>query len=196
MIDTSGSMWGNEASAPINVAISLGLYAAERARGPFAGHYISFSRRPQLIETVGVDFCDKVQRIYKTNLCENTNIEAAFDMLLNTAIKNHCTQDDLPKSIVIVSDMEFDSQRGYYGRSDRTLMENIATKWAQYGYQMPHLVYWNVDARHDNVPMSVKDGVTLVSGFSPVIFEQIMKGKTAYDLMFDKLDSERYACIK
>lgn len=196
MIDTSGSMWGNEASAPINVAISLGLYAAERARGPFAGHYISFSSRPQLIETVGVDFCDKVQRIYKTNLCENTNIEAAFDMLLNTAIRNGCTQDDLPKSIIIISDMEFDSQRGYYGRRDNTLMENISTKWAQYGYQMPHLVYWNVQARQNNVPMDVKDGVTLVSGFSPVLFEQIMKGKTAYDLMFDKLDSDRYACIK
>jgi hypothetical protein len=196
MIDTSGSMWGNEASAPINVAISLGLYAAERARGPFAGHYISFSRRPQLIETVGIDFCDKVQRIYKTNLCENTNIEAAFDMLLNTAIRNNCTQDDLPKSIIIISDMEFDGQRGSYGRSNNTLMENIATKWAQYGYQMPHLVYWCVDSRHDNVPMDVKDGVTLVSGFSPVLFEQIMKGKTAYDLMFDKLDSDRYACIK
>jgi hypothetical protein len=196
MIDTSGSMWGEEASAPINVAISLGLYAAERARGPFAGHYISFSRRPQLIETVGVDFCDKVQRIYKTNLCENTNIEAAFDMLLNTAIRNNCTQDDLPKSIIIISDMEFDSQRGYYGRADHTLMENIADHWAEYGYQMPHLVYWNVQARHDNVPMDVKDGVTLVSGFSPVLFEQIMKGKTAYDLMFDKLDSDRYACIK
>lgn len=196
MIDTSGSMWGCEASAPINVAISLGLYAAERARGPFAGHYISFSSRPQLIETAGVDFVDKVRRIYSTNLCENTNIEAAFDMLLDTARKTHCTQDELPKSIVIISDMEFDSQRGCYGRSDRTLMENIAVKWAQAGYQMPHLVYWNVDARHDNIPMSVKDGVTLVSGFSPVIFEQIMKGKTAYDLMFDKLDSERYACIK
>ena len=196
MCDTSGSMWGSEASAPINVAISLALYAAERARGPFAGHYISFSRRPQLIETVGVDFCDKVQRIYKTNLCENTNIEAAFDMLLNTAIRNNCTQDDLPKSIIIISDMEFDGQRGYYGRSNNTLMENIATKWAQYGYQMPHLVYWNVQARQNNVPMDVKDGVTLVSGFSPVLFEQIMKGKTAYDLMFDKLDSDRYACIK
>ena len=196
MIDTSGSMWGEEASAPINVAISLGLYAAERARGPFAGHYISFSRKPQLIETVGVDFCDKVQRIYKTNLCENTNIEAAFDMLLNIAIRNNCTQDDLPKSIIIISDMEFDSQRGYYGRSNNTLMENIAAKWAEYGYQMPHLVYWNVQARQNNVPMDVKDGVTLVSGFSPVLFEQIMKGKTAFDLMLDKLNSERYACIK
>lgn len=196
MIDTSGSMWGSDASAPINVAISIGLYAAERARGPFAGHYISFSSRPQLIETAGVDFVDKVRRIYSTNLCENTNIEAAFDMLLNTAIKTHCKQSDLPKSIIVVSDMEFDRQRGHYGYSNNTLMENIAMKWAQHGYQMPNLVYWNVQARQNNIPMTVKDGISYVSGFSPVLFEQIMKGKTAFDLMMDKLDSDRYACIK
>ena len=196
VVDTSGSMTGAEASAPINVAISLGLYAAERARGPFAGHYISFSRTPQLIETKGVDFCDKVQRIYKTNLCENTNIEAAFEMVLKTAIRNGCTQDDLPKSIIVISDMEFDYQRGYYGKSTNTLMENIAERWRQHGYEMPNLVYWNVQARQNNIPMTVKDGVSLVSGFSPVLFEQIMKGKTAYDLMLDKLNSERYACIK
>lgn len=196
MIDTSGSMWGSEASAPINVAISIGLYAAERARGPFAGHYISFSSRPQLIETAGIDFVDKVQRIYSTNLCENTNIEAAFDMVLRTAINNHCTQADLPKSIIVVSDMEFDAQRGYYGSRNGALMENIERKWNQAGYKMPNLVYWNVQARQNNIPMTVKDGISYVSGFSPVIFEQIMKGKTAFDLMLDKLDSERYACIK
>lgn len=196
MIDTSGSMWGSEASAPINVAISIGLYAAERARGPFAGHYISFSSRPQLIETAGIDFVDKVQRIYSTNLCENTNIEAAFDMVLRTAINNNCTQADLPKSIIVVSDMEFDAQRGYYGSRNGTLMENIERKWNQAGYKMPNLVYWCVQARQNNIPMTVKDGISYVSGFSPVIFEQIMKGKTAFDLMLDKLDSERYACIK
>ena len=196
MIDTSGSMWGSEASAPINVAISIGLYAAERARGPFAGHYISFSSRPQLIETKGVDFVDKVYRIYRTNLCDNTNIEAAFDMLLDTARRTHCSQEDLPKSIIVVSDMEFDSQVGYYGNRNNTLMENIAHKWAMTGYKMPNLVYWNVQARQNNIPMQVKNGVTLVSGMSPVIFEQIMKGKTGYDLMMDKLNEERYACIK
>ena len=195
MIDTSGSMWGTEASAPINVAISIGLYAAERARGPFAGHYISFSSRPQLIETKGVDFVDKVYRIYKTNLCENTNIEAAFDMLLDTACKTHCAQEDLPKSIIVVSDMEFDPQRGYYGNRNNTLMENITHKWEMAGYKMPNLVYWCVQARQNNIPMRVENGVTLVSGFSPVIFEQIMKSKTALDLVYDKLDSERYACI-
>lgn len=197
MIDTSGSMWGTEASAPINVAISIGLYAAERARGPFHGHYISFSSRPQLIEICGSDFVDKVRRIYSTNLCENTNIEAAFDMLLNTAIKSHCRQSDLPKTIIVVSDMQFDAQRGRYGVSNATLMENIAYKWQRAGYQMPELVYWNVQARGNNViPMQAKDGITFVSGFSPVLFEQIMKGKTGYDLMMDKLNSERYECIR
>ncbi len=195
VVDTSGSMWGTEASAPINVAISLGLYAAERARGPFAGHYISFSSRPQLIETVGVDFVDKVWRIYQTNLCENTNIEATFDMLLETAVKNHCAQSTLPKSIVIISDMEFDSQCGWYERKNATLMENIRDKWEYYGYNMPNLVFWCVQSRQNNVPMVVKNGVTLVSGFSPVIFEMIMKGKTGYDLMMDKLNESRYECI-
>ena len=201
VVDTSGSMTGSQASAPINVAISLGLYAAERARGPFAGHYVSFSSRPQLIETAGVDFVDKVWRIYQTNLCENTDIEGTFEMLLKTAIRNRCKQSDLPKSIVIISDMEFDMARGHYygGRPPKdhaTLMENIKRKWERAGYKMPNLVFWNVQARQDNIPMKVEDGISFVSGFSPVLFEQIMKGKTAFDLMFDKLDSERYACIK
>ena len=197
MVDTSGSMWGSDASAPINVAISLGLYAAERARGPFHGHYISFSHSPKLIETCGVDFVDKVRRIYEQNLCENTNIEAAFDMLLNTAIRSRCKQSDLPKTIVVISDMEFDAARGYWSsQDDSTLMEQIARKWKRAGYRMPELVYWNVQARHDNIPMKAKNGITFCSGFSPVLFEQIMKGKTGYDLMMDKLNSERYECIK
>ena len=193
--DTSGSMWGSEASAPINVAISIALYCAEKAKGPFHGHYISFSSRPQLIETYGVDFVDKVRRIYQTNLCENTNIEATFDMVLNTALKNHIKQEDMPENLIIISDMEFDYQRGRYGTSTKTLMENIELKWNQAGYKMPNLVYWNVDARNDNIPMTVKDGVSLISGMSPVIFEQIMKGVTALDLVLDKLNSERYAPI-
>ena len=191
VIDTSASMWGT----PISVAISLGMYAAEKARGPFHGYYVSFSRRPQLVRVEGVDFVDKVQRIYEKNICENTNIEATFDMLLDTAINNGCTQKDLPKNIVIISDMEFDSQVGSYEKTQQTLMENIRDKWRCYGFKMPNLVFWNVDARRNNVPMRVQNGVTLVSGFSPVTFEMIMKGKTAFDLMMDKLNSARYVII-
>lgn len=203
VVDTSGSMsWSGGAAAPINVAISLGLYCAERAQGPFAGHYVSFSSRPQLIETKGVDFVDKVRRIYRTNLCENTNIEATFDMLLNTAIQNHCTQDELPENILILSDMEFDvgTGHGYYGRSSwnpKTLMEGIREKWARHGYRMPKIIYWNIDARQNNIPEDIGVGdISYVSGMSAAIFETIMSGKTGLELMKEKLDSPRYECIR
>lgn len=203
VVDTSASMRGT----PIEVAISLGMYCAEKANGPFAGHYVSFSSRPQLIKVEGVDFCDKVKRIWATNLCENTNIEATFDMLLNTAIRNKCSQDDLPQNIIVISDMEFDQARGIHrydwatrsyitdGASTETLMEGIARKWAAAGYQVPKLIFWNVDARQNNIPMTVKDGISYVSGFSPSLFQQIMSGKTAFDLMYEVLNQDRYSVI-
>lgn len=200
VVDTSASMRGT----PMNVAISLGLYCAERCKGPFNGYYVSFSRAPRLVRTEGVDFCDKVARIANTNLCENTNIEATFDMLLNTALANHCTQDELPQNIVVISDMEFDAgtgQRNYWGSGTpsfkaETLMESIRKKWASYGYQMPKLLYWNVDARQDNIPEDLGNGpISYISGFSPSIFETILSGKTGLDLCLEKLNSERYSVI-
>ena len=205
VVDTSASMRGSDASAPINVAISLGMYCAEKAKGPFAGHYVSFSRTPKLITVEGTDFVDKVKRIYQTNLCENTNIEATFDMLLNTAIANRCSQDDLPQNIVIISDMEFDqgTRQGYYAdphsinsHNAETVMEGVARKWAAAGYKMPHLIYWNVQARQANIPMLGNGPISYVSGFSPSIFQTIMTGKTGYDLMMEKLNSERYAKVQ
>ena len=206
VVDTSGSMVRNDAAAPINVAISLGLYCAEKANGPFAGHYISFASRPQLIKTEGVDFVDKVQRIYKTNLVDDTNIEATFDLMLNTAIQNRCSQDDLPQNVIIISDMEFNSATGagWYSRHNNgfntenaeTLLEGIAKKWAAHGYEMPHLIFWNVDARQNNIPMLGNGRISFVSGMSPTIFETIMSGKTGYDLMMEKLNSDRYTVIQ
>ena len=203
VVDTSGSMVDSDAAAPINVAISLGLYCAEKAQGPFAGHYVSFASRPQLIKTDGVDFVDKVQRIYKTNLVDNTNIEATFDLLLDTALSNKCSQDDLPQNIIVISDMEFDAATSGWRSSSRinsrnaeTVLEGIARKWAQHGYKMPHLIFWNVDARQNNIPMLGNGPISYVSGFSPSIFETIMSGKTGYDLMMEKLNTERYAVIQ
>lgn len=210
VVDTSGSMHG----IPINVAISLGMYCAEKAKGPFANHYISFASRPQLIRVNGADFVDKVKKIYDTNLVDNTNIEGVFDLLLNTAIRNGCSQDDLPQNILIISDMEFDHAARYseyswnWNRSERnarytsftkdnanTLLEEIAKKWKAHGYEMPHLVFWNVDARQNNIPMMDNGRVSYVSGFSPSIFQTLMSGKTGMDLCLEKLNSERYACI-
>ena len=191
MVDTSASMFGD----PINIAISLGLYCAERAKGPFANHYISFSSRPQLIECRGVDFYDKVQRIYRTDLCENTNIRACFDLLLNTALDHHMKQEDLPQNIIIVSDMQVDCADEQFVFHKTTLMECIRRKWALAGYKMPHLIYWNVNAIENTILDSDPD-VSYVSGASPSIFESILTGKTGYELMMNTLNKDKYKEIK
>ena len=204
VVDTSGSMVRSDAAAPINVAISLGLYCAERAGGPFKNHYISFSSRPQLIKTEGVDFVDKVHRIYRTNLCENTNLEAVFDLLLATAKRPGVSAWDIPKTIVVISDMEIDRGSGsYWGNyssrwtkeSASTEMEKIRQKWAAAGLTLPKLVYWNVDARNSTI-LDSGPNVTFVSGMSPVIFQQVLTGKTGWDLCLETICSKRYEVIK
>ena len=196
VVDTSGSMVDDRASAPINVAISLGMYAAERAGGPFKDHYISFSSRPQLIKIEGVDFADKVYRIYKTNLCENTDLTRTFDMLLKIADRPDVKEEDIPENIVVISDMEIDSMaydNDAWGRDHlQTEMDRVRAKWASHGHKLPKLVYWNVEARQNTI-LDMGPGVSYVSGMSPVIFESVITGKTGYDLMVEKLvNSGRY----
>lgn len=194
MVDTSGSMEGT----PIDVAISLGLYFAEKNKGPFANHYISFSAEPKLIECEGIDFCDKVIRIYRKNLCENTNILAAFRMILKTCREYNLPQEDLPEYLLVISDMEFDkavSDRGSYSASDAkkelTELEIESMVWLVYGYKMPKLIFWNVNATKNNIPAFLED-VSFVSGFSPSIFKEILSGKTGRDLMMECLNNPRY----
>lgn len=199
VVDTSASMLSggiNEAQ-PINIAISLGMMAAEKAKGPFHGTYMSFSSRPQIINIEGIDFVDKVRRIYQTNLCENTNLEATFNMLLDVARRNHIKNSDMPKTICVISDMQIDSSYHYgidaRGRT-KTMMETMRNKWAAYGYTLPHMVYWCVNSNKDTF---LDDGinVTYCSGASAALFQQIATGKTGIDLMYDKLNSVRYEPI-
>ena len=200
IVDTSGSMCSSEASAPINVAISLGMYCAEKAKGPYAGHFITFSSNPKFVQIEGVDFCDKVYRMSGAEWGGSTNVEAAFDLMLRVAVENKLSQDDIPQNLIIISDMEFNycvSSNAYYGSGvNETLFETMAKKWHAHGYEMPHLIFWNVQARQNNIPMIGNGNVSYVSGMSPSIFETIMSGKTGYDLMMEKLNTERYACIQ
>lgn len=204
VVDVSGSMWGQ----PLEVAVSMGAYIAEKAHGPFAGHFITFSGRPELVEFKGLDITDKLCRCRHANWAMNTNIEAVFDLLFNTAQQSSTKAEDMPERIYIFSDMEFDGcvtsgaasdEWNYYGsRLGRngidTLMERVAKKWAAAGYKLPSVVFWNVDARQNNIP-AIGDGFSYVSGFSPVMIETILSGRDGISLMLDKLNSERYAAI-
>lgn len=199
VIDTSGSMQscGYGKVAPIDVAISLGLYCSERIGGDFRNLFISFASRPRFIEVEGIDFVDKVRRIYAQNLCDNTNLEATFELLKNTILNNHIPNEDIPDTLVVISDMEIDS--GSYWRSDSrvaTEMEAIREDWERHGLVMPHLVYWNVDARNNIILDKYDNSVSYVSGCSPIIFKSILTGKTGQELMLETLESERYKDIE
>lgn len=179
---------------PIDVAVSLGIYCAERNVGDFHNHYISFSRTPKLVEIKGNDIVGKAYSAVKNILYEETNIEAVFDLILNTLKKNNLSEEYLPKHIVIISDMEFDE--GTNCNDSETLMERIRKQWKKEGYTMPSLVYWNVCSRRNNISDLGADNITYVSGCTPMIFKSVMSGKNGMDLMLDILNSGRYSSIR
>jgi hypothetical protein len=195
VVDTSGSMWGYEADAPIKVAISLGMYCAERVGGPFKDHYISFSSRPQFIRVEGVDFVDKVRRIYETNLCQNTNLEAVFKLLKNATL--NAKPKDRLDTVVVISDMQIDCMSDWNSDDEvKTEMERIREDWEKDGLVLPKLVYWNVNAFGSANILDLGPNVSYVSGCSPTIFQSVLTGKTGYDLMLDALiGTDRYEVI-
>lgn len=193
VVDTSSSMTGEKASAPINIAISLGIYCAERIEGPFKNHYISFSSRPQLIEIKGIDFVDKVRRIYDTNLCENTNLIRTFRMLKDIALT--AKPEDVPETIIVISDMQIDEGSNFYDSNVETEMEAMREEWEREGLKMPKLIYWNVQARNSANFLDNGPNVTYVSGCSPTIFKSVLSGKTGYDFMIETLMAPRYKLI-
>lgn len=189
VIDTSGSMRGR----PMEVAISLGLYCAEKNHGPWKDSFISFSSRPQFIEIKGEDIVDKANYIAAQNLIENTNIEAVFDLILNTAIKHKLSQKDIPQTVIIISDMEFDDATCNHSYGETTI-EAVKRRWSEAGFELPRLVFWNVDARQNNIPILGEEN-SFVSGFSPSIFETIMSDKNGYELMLETVNKDRYSGI-
>lgn len=203
VVDVSGSMWGQ----PLCAAVSMGAYIAERGRGPFANHFITFSNEPDLVKFEGVDIVDKFYRAANADWGMSTNIEGVFDLLLNTALKYKTPAKDMPETIYIFSDMEFNMGlcapsyvRSKWGRhieehEINTLIEQKAKEWEAYGYKTPRIIFWNLDARHQNIP-AIGSGFSYVSGFSMNMVECILSGKDGYDLMMDKLNSERYQPIK
>lgn len=207
IVDVSGSMSGQ----PMNAAVSMGAYIAERGKGPFQNHFITFSNNPQLVKFEGVDIYDKFQRAREADWSGSTNIEATFDMMLKVALQNHVPADEMPQTLYIFSDMEFNAcmscgaastdRWGYYnskrltGGNIDTLLETIAKRWAAYGYTLPRVIFWNLDARQNNIP-ALGGRFSYVSGFSMNMVEQILSGKDGYDLMMEKLNTERYACIQ
>lgn len=194
VIDGSGSMYGYDNPMPAAVALSLGIYYAERNRGQFQNYFITFSERPQLVQIKGTDIIDKVTYCESYDECANTNIEAVFRLILNTAREHQVPQEEMPARIYIVSDMEFDSCAE---NASLTNFQNMEQMYRKAGYKLPEVVFWNVASRRRQQPVKKnQQGVALVSGCNPRLFEMISSGNLSpYACMMDVLSRERYKDI-
>ena len=197
VVDTSGSMLGFKNPTPMSVAISLGIYIAERNTGIFKDKYVTFSTRPSLIEIKSdMDIHDKVNFIFNNSIISDTNIEAVFDLLLNTAVKNNMPKHEMPEGIFIISDMQFNS--AVEDGRNPAVYEMIKEKYAKAGYTVPKIIFWNV-AQNDNgnLPVTKHDnGAILVGGCKPGLFEMILSGKNPEQFMLDVLNGERYSSLE
>ena len=162
--DVSGSMTCDN-YMPISVAISLAIYFAERNHGAFKGQMITFSNRPEFFEITEGSLASKIRRVASAPWGGNTDLNRVFDIMLSRCVANHVPAEDMPKTIYVVSDMEFDYC------ANLTNYEKIKAQYAAAGYDCPNIVFWKVND-HGSTPVRFNDkGVALVSGCSPSVFE-------------------------
>lgn len=187
--DTSGSMYPHA----ITVSMSLAIYFAERSRGKFKDHFITFSGSPKLQKIAGDTLRDKISNLVRGDWGANTDLIAVFNLILSRAKAVKLSQDEMPKRIVIVSDMEFD-----IAVSGSTNFEEISRMYQNAGYDLPKLVFWNVESRQNQFPVTEHtSGVSLVSGSSPSIFKAVLSDTSIspMDTVIEVLSSERYEPI-
>ena len=173
LVDVSGSMstpaGGNSTTTCMDVAISLGLYVADKNKGPFKDTFLTFSSNPELLHLKG-NIVQKVQQMSKSDWGMSTNLHAALDKVLSTAVKGNVPQEDMPSMLLIMSDMQFNACVSF----DDSAMQMMQRKYKSAGYEMPQVVFWNLRAG-GNVPVSADaSGVALVSGFSPSILKAVL----------------------
>ena len=194
VVDTSGSMYTRDVPSPASVALSLGIYLAEKNKGAFKNHFITFSEKPQLIELKGEKFVDKLQYIMSFMEIANTNIEAVFNLILNAAVKNNIKQDEMPSKLYIISDMEFDQCAE---NASLTNFQNAKQKFEKAGYNLPEIVFWNVQSRNRQQPVTKNEqGVALVSGCTPRLFSMVLSGEyTPEKFMLEAISNQRYEKI-
>ena len=195
VIDTSGSMTLNY-SLPLSIALGIGLFMAENNPNPeFRNYFITFSDRPEFQKIMGVDIVEKVKNAMNAPWGMNTNLEAVFEMILRKAVDGRVPENEMPTTIVIISDMEFDNC--IYNPSDNAI-EMINRKYKSAGYSLPNVVFWNVNGRLGNIPAQLNDkGVLLVSGASQNVINFILKKgyENMMSLVYEIVDNPRYKHI-
>jgi hypothetical protein len=196
--DTSGSMFNttsaSEKNPPINICLSLALYIAERNKGKFHNKFITFSAHPELQSIKGNTLIERLENLERAEWMMNTDIDKVFNLLFNAVTPE--TVKDLPTSIYIISDMQFDS---CCSRSNETVFQFWQKKFKEeLGVELPRVIFWNVNGQYGTVPITIKEnGAVLISGYSPAILKYVMEDNISntYGLIKSITESARYSVI-
>ena len=199
LVDVSGSMTcpagKNTKLSCLEVAVSLGLYLADKNTGKFKDTFLTFSAKPELLHLKG-NINQKIDQMVKSKWEMNTNLHAAFNKILDVAVKGNVPQEEMPSMVLILSDMQFDQ----CVKHDNSAIEMIARKYEAAGYKVPQVVFWNLNASYGNAPVKFdKSGTALVSGFSPAIVKPLLSGDmdsfTPEAVMMKTIMQDRYAVL-
>jgi hypothetical protein len=199
LVDVSGSMTcpagKNTKLSCLDVAVSLGLYLADKNTGKFKDTFLTFSSKPELLHLKG-NINQKIDQMVKSKWEMNTNLHAAFKNILDVAVKGGVPQEEMPAMVLILSDMQFD----HCVKHDNSAMEMIERKYEAAGYKVPQVVFWNLNAAYGNAPVKFdKSGTALVSGFSPAIVKPLLSGDmesfTPEAVMLKTIMQDRYAVL-
>ena len=193
MADTSGSMSG----LPMETSVSLAIYFAEKNKGAYHNKFMTFSTTPSLVSMKdGESLCSKVATVNNTDPGGSTNLEAAFSMILDAAVKGHVDSKELPSALVVITDMEIDSRSS---GADLNFMDDMEARFKDAGYEMPVVVWWNVNARSNTFHGKFTDPrVRFISGSSAATFKGLCEhmGETPYELMVNTLNVPRYEVVR
>ena len=196
--DGSGSMCSmiSGQTTCLDVATALTVYMCDHNTGGWKGKFVTFSSHPEVVDISAEETLhDKLDKISNYEDCSNTNIYATMKLILNTAVNNKIPQEEMPETIVICSDMQFDGTRF---NLNKTLFEDIIDEYEAAGYKMPRLCFWNINDRGEkSIPLQQNDlGLILCSGFSVQIMKMFMSNKLdPYEILLETINSPRYDAV-
>ena len=196
VVDTSSSMTCNN-YLPLDVACAMGLLISKCSVGKFNNHVISFDSNPKFTIIREQSIYKRYRQLLGINWGGSTNIQSTFRLILDRGKTFGLKQEDMPKRLWIISDMQFNQAEGYYGVTNFQAIEKM---YEESGYTRPQIIFWNVEGSSNDFPVSVDDnGTALISGFSTSIMKSILNGDenfTSYQIMRAELDNERLKPIR
>ena len=190
MADVSGSMSGR----PMDTSVGLAIYFAERNQGDYHNLYMTFTNKPHYVQIKEeTTLAQKVHQVMATDVGYNTNLEKAFETILETAVTMNVSSENMPEALVVISDMEIDNYMRWYGVD---FVDEMKKRFEAKGYQFPKLILWNVEARKDTFLTQSQD-VIMISGHSPSQFKALINclDKSGYEVMLEVLNDPMYDCV-